>query len=45
MSLDEYNAKIIANYLKKYNNDIAEVAERLKIGKSTIYRMKKIGII
>ncbi len=45
MSLDEYNAKIISNYLKKYNNDIAEVAERLKIGKSTIYRMKKIGII
>jgi len=44
-SLQEINARIIRTYLDKYNDDIVEVAERLKIGKSTIYRMKKNGII
>ncbi len=44
-SLQEINARIIRTYLDKYDDDIAEVAERLKIGKSTIYRMKKNGDI
>ncbi len=45
MTLDEYNAKIINNYLKRYDNNITEVARILNIGKSTIYRMKKSGYI
>ena len=44
-SLQEINARIIRTYLDKYDDDIVEVAERLKIGKSTIYRMKKNGLI
>ncbi len=43
MTLQEYNRKIIKSYLQKYNNDIMLVAEKLDIGKSTIYRMKKKG--
>jgi DNA-binding NtrC family response regulator len=45
MTLEEYNAKIINSYLKKYDNNITEVAKKLNIGKSTIYRMKKNGFI
>ncbi len=45
MTLDEYNAKIITAFLNKYNGNITEVANKLKIGKSTIYRMKKMGVI
>ncbi|HBH23728.1 MAG TPA: regulator [Cytophagales bacterium] len=41
MSLREYNFKIIRNYLDKYNNNVLEVARRLDIGKSTIYRYLK----
>ena len=44
-SLQEINARIIRSYLDKYDNNISEVAEKLKIGKSTIYRMKKNGEI
>ena len=40
MSLDDYCARIIMTYMNKYH-DIAVVAEKLKIGKSTIYRMKQ----
>jgi two-component system, NtrC family, response regulator AtoC len=40
MSLDEYCARIVKTYLDKYG-DITVVAEKLKIGKSTIYRMKQ----
>lgn len=39
MSLKEYNQKIVDYYLKKNNNDIKIVANKLDIGKSTIYRM------
>ncbi|NOR86580.1 MAG: response regulator [Bacteroidales bacterium] len=39
MSLKEYNMKIVDYYLKKNNNDIKIVADKLDIGKSTIYRM------
>jgi transcriptional regulator with GAF, ATPase, and Fis domain len=40
MTLDDYCARIVKTYLDKYN-DISVVAEKLKIGKSTIYRMKQ----
>ena len=43
MSLQEYNRRIIKSYLQKYDNDIMLVADKLDIGKSTIYRMKKKG--
>ena len=39
MTLKEYNHKIVEYYLKKNNDDIKMVAEKLDIGKSTIYRM------
>ncbi len=40
ISLDDYCARIINMYLNKYK-DIAIVSQKLKIGKSTIYRMKQ----
>ena len=45
MTLEEYNAKIILSYLKKYDGNITTVSKKLNIGKSTIYRMKKNGVI
>lgn len=42
-SLREYTADIITFFLKKYNNDVLEVARKLDIGKSTIYNMLKSG--
>jgi DNA-binding NtrC family response regulator len=39
MTLKEYQEKIIFNFLKEYDNDVMKVAERLDIGKSTIYRL------
>lgn len=48
MKLQEYIYHIIRNYLTKYDNNVLEVAQRLDIGKSTIYRylkeMEEIGI-
>ncbi|MFM7857292.1 MAG: sigma-54-dependent transcriptional regulator [Flammeovirgaceae bacterium] len=41
MSLQEYNYHIIRNYLTKYNENVIEVAKRLDIGKSSIYRYLK----
>jgi DNA-binding NtrC family response regulator len=41
MTLDEYNRVIIKSYLEKYKDDIALVAEKLGVGKSTLYRMKQ----
>jgi DNA-binding NtrC family response regulator len=38
-SLEKYNEYIINTYLEKYDNDVLEVAAKLGIGKSTIYRM------
>lgn len=40
-SLRAYSCDIISFFLKKYNNDVVEVARRLDIGKSTIYNMIK----
>lgn len=41
LSLKEYNQQIIAYHLKKCDNRVLEVAKKLDIGKSTIYRMLK----
>ena len=40
-TLEEYNRKIIRFYLRKYNDNVLQVAQKLDIGKSTIYRMLK----
>jgi len=37
-TLDEYTSEIIAYFLSRYNHNVKEVASRLNIGKSTIYR-------
>jgi len=41
MSMRQFELKILASFLKKYNNDIKVVSERLRIGQATIYRMIK----
>jgi len=41
MTLDEYNTQIIRHYLKKYDNNVVLTAQKLGIGKSTIYRLLK----
>lgn len=38
-TLDEYTEDIINHFLNKYNNNVRIVADKLNIGKSTIYRM------
>ncbi len=40
-SLQEYNLRIVKHFLRQYDNNIKAVAEKLKIGKTTIYRMLK----
>ena len=42
-TLKEYNGMIIRHFLEKYNDDIALVAQKLDIGKSTLYKMIKRG--
>ncbi|MBX2944177.1 MAG: sigma-54-dependent Fis family transcriptional regulator [Cyclobacteriaceae bacterium] len=41
MKLQDYVYHIIRNYLNKYDNNVMEVAKRLEIGKSSIYRYIK----
>ncbi len=42
-TLEDYKLKIITQYLEKFQNNIDLVAEKLNIGKATIYRtLKKI---
>jgi len=41
LTLWEYDLRIVNMYLKKYDNNIKLVAEKLGIGQSTIYRMLK----
>ncbi len=41
MSMKDYNRKILAYYLNKYNRDIPLIAAKLGIGQATIYRMLK----
>lgn len=38
-TLKEHTINIIQHYLKKYNNNVVKVADKLNIGKSTIYKM------
>ena len=38
-TLKDYNIDIIKRFLKKYDNNVVKVAEKLDIGKSTIYKM------
>lgn len=45
MALEEYKNKIIKHFLDKYNNDVVTVAQKLDIGKSTIYRMLQEKVI
>lgn len=41
LTLEEYTYRIVDHYLQKYNNNVIRAAEKLDIGKSTIYRMLK----
>jgi transcriptional regulator with GAF, ATPase, and Fis domain len=41
MTIEQYKRVIVSHFLEKYNDDIDKVAEKLDIGKSTIYRMLK----
>lgn len=41
MTLQEYTYRIIRYYMNKYDNNATEVAQKLDIGKSTIYRYLK----
>lgn len=41
LTLKDYNIKLIQHLLDAYDYDVVEVAKRLDIGKSTIYRMVK----
>lgn len=43
MSLKDYEIQLIQQYLNEYSYDVNKVADKLKIGKSTIYRMVKAG--
>lgn len=38
-TLKDYTIDIISHFLKKYDNNVIKVAEKLDIGKSTIYKM------
>jgi DNA-binding NtrC family response regulator len=44
-SLKEYNIDIISFFLKRYDYNVVQVANKLNIGKSTIYNMIKVGEI
>lgn len=41
MTLEVYTYRIIRSYLNKYDNNVLEVAKKLDIGKSSIYRYLK----
>jgi DNA-binding NtrC family response regulator len=41
MTLEDYTYHIIRTYLNKYDNNVLEVASKLDIGKSSIYRYLK----
>jgi DNA-binding NtrC family response regulator len=41
LSMEEYTLRILNHYLKKYNNNVGVVAQKLDVGKSTIYRLLK----
>ncbi len=41
LSLRQHELKIVTHYLRKYDNDVKRVAEKLDIGQATVYRMIK----
>jgi transcriptional regulator with PAS, ATPase and Fis domain len=41
MTMQEYMYRIIRHFLNKYDNNVLEVARRLDIGKSSLYRYLK----
>lgn len=41
LTMRQYELKILASFLKKYNNDVKLVAEKLQLGQATVYRMIK----
>ncbi|CAH0994803.1 Regulatory protein AtoC [Emticicia aquatica] len=43
VTLREYTCRIIRHFLNKYDNDVLFVADKLDVGKSTIYNMIKNG--
>lgn len=43
MTMDEYQQLIIKHFLEKYDNKVRLVADKLGLGKTTIYRMMKEG--
>ena len=43
LTLDDYNRKIIKHYLDQNEQNVVLTAQKLNIGKSTIYRMLKDG--
>ncbi len=43
MTMDEYQHLIIKHFLEKYDNKVRLVADKLGLGKTTIYRMMKEG--
>ncbi len=43
LTLAEFEQYIIRHYLDRFDNNVLEVARRLDVGKSTIYRMIKDG--
>jgi DNA-binding NtrC family response regulator len=45
LTLDEYNYRIIEHFLRKNDNNVVRAAEKLGVGKSTIYRLIKEGKI
>lgn len=42
-TLKQYTIEIIESYLRRYDHNIVKVAEKLDVGKSTIYKMIKDG--
>lgn len=42
-TLEEYNRRIINHFLQKYDNKVRLVADKLAIGKTTIYRLMNDG--
>ena len=38
-TLKEYNNQIVQHFLNKYSHNVIKVAEKLEVGKSTIYKM------
>ena len=39
--MQEYLYRIVRHYLNKYDNNVLEVAKKLDIGKSSLYRYLK----